>query len=445
MTSMTYPKRGQNLHRVPAEVLSVVKKGQRQPPTTTIERLLLMATIVIFPLEPYLPVFGGVTTPYIVFAISAGYVLLHRPGTLARAWSHPVFLAAFVLLILGVLIESAHPLSSYIEVFRTGQAFIAAICVASLCRDRRALRASIYSFLIVGVMVSIFLFFTGYGALQQTTAADFAEASAVRGRVFEDVQANTVPVFAAQGAAVALALGLTARSPRRGMLLLGIALFCLVGAFLPMSRGGMVIVVASCASVMFAYGVRHVRVLLIATALAIGVLIWVPEAVLARMTVKHEFHEGEGGSRTRIYKAALGHLPEYILIGVGAGNFKGPWGEKSAYYNKRYGVVYGAHNAFIQVAIYWGLAGFSVLIWVVYLTYRCFPRGGNKDALVLCLYGIAVSLLLHMMVAHGLTFKGYSLGLGLLVGGRLWIWPKGIVPSLRRGQNSRYPTFKHAS
>ena len=109
------------------------------------------------------------------------------------------------------------------------------------------------------------------------------------------------------------------------------------------------------------------------------------------------------------------------------------------------GGVYGAHNAFIQVTIFWGLAGLLMLIVVVYLAYRCLPRGGGKDVLVLCLYGIAVALLLQMMVAHGLAAKEYSLGLGLLVGGHRWIWPKGIILSVRRGQGRRYPAFEHAS
>jgi hypothetical protein len=447
MTSMTYHTRSRSFRRGPGDALSGVKKGQRSSPTTTIERLLLMAMIIIFPLEAYLPVVGGFSTTYIMFAISAGYVLLHRPGVLARTWSHPVFLAAFVFLILGALIESAHPFSRYRQIFHIGQMFVAAIFVASLCRDRRALHASLYGFIIASVLISLLLFATSYGALRQATATNFSEASRIRGAALEDIEENlnALSIFVSQGAAVALALALMARSPRRCNLFLGITLFCAVAAFLPMSRSGIIILGASCATVMFAYGVRHVRVLLIAAVLAVGGLIWVPGAVFARLTFTQEFHEGAGGSRTRLYKAAIDHLPEYVLTGVGAGNFWGPWGERTAFYASAHRVVYGAHNAFIQVTIFWGLTGLLMLIAVVYLAYRCLPRGGGKDVLALCLYGIAVVLLLKMMVSHGLGSESNALGLGLLVGGHRWIWPKGIILSARRGQGRRYPAVEHAS
>jgi O-Antigen ligase len=450
MTSMTYHTRSRSFRRGPGDAPSVVKKGQRSSPTTTIERLLLMAMIVIFPLDPYLPAVGRFSFTYIVFAISAGYVLLRRPATLARTWIHPVFLAAFVLLILGALIESAHPLSSYSQIARYGQMFVAAIFVASLCRDRRALHASIYGFLIASILVSILLFATTYGVLRQATATDFSEAAQVRHAAMENVEgnANALSIFASQGATVALALALMARSPLRRNLFLGITLFCAVATFLPMSRSGIVILGASCATVMFAYGVRHVRVLFIAAVLAVGGLIWVPEAVFARLELTPETRAGGAGeARMRIYKAAIDHLPEYILTGVGAGNFKGPWGEQTAYY-KHYGTsgaVLGAHNAFIQITIFWGLTGLLMLIVVVYLAYRCLPRGGGKDVLVLCLYGIAVVFLSKMMFSHVLAAKSNALVLGLLVGGHRWIWPKGITLSARRGQGHRYPALEHTS
>jgi hypothetical protein len=253
--------------------------------------------------------------------------------------------------------------------------------------------------------------------------------------------ANALAIFVAQGATVALALALMARSPLRRNLFLAITLFSAVAAFLPMSRSGIVILGASCTTVVLAHGVRHARVLLIAAILAVGGLIWVPEAVFARLTLSREFHEGEGGTRTRLYRAAIEHLPEYIVTGVGAGNFKGPWGEQTDFYKAKYRVVYGAHNAFIQIAIFWGLTGLLLLMGVVYLAYRCLPRRGSKDVLALCLYGIAVALLLKMMVSHGLASESNALGLGLLVGSHRWIWPNGVIQSVRRGQVRRYPAL----
>ncbi len=452
MISMANHTTARSIRRGPSDGLSVIKQGPHQYHTTGIERMLLLILVILIPLEPSLPTVAGFTSPYIMFAVLTGYILLNRPGSLARTWSHPVFLAAFCLLMIAILIESAHPLSDYTDIFRIGQMFVAAIFVASLCRDRPALRAGIYGFLLAGVLVSILLVLTTYGTLQQATATTFGEASKVRREALEDVGETLVglAVTPARGAAVALAFGLMAKSALRRNLFLGITLLCLIGAFLPMSRGGMVIAIASCATVIFAYGVRHVRVLLITAVLAVAALIWVPEAVFARFTLTPETPAGKTEIRTRIYKAALENLPQYALAGVGAGNFWGPWGMQSDYYKThrgeghRRGAVLGAHNVFIQFAIFWGLAALLGLIVVVYLSYRCLPRGGGKDVLVLCLYGIAVSLVLQMMVSHVLTAKEFSLGLGLLVGGHRWIWPQGLIPSARRGQGRRHPAFEHA-
>jgi hypothetical protein len=434
------------MRRGPGDALSAVKnEQQRQYRTTTIERLLLLVTVVLIPFERSFPTISGFSTLYIIFAMLAGYVLLKRPRALARTWSHPVFLAAFAFLILGALIESAHPFASYITIFRYGQMFVAAICVASLCRDRRALHTGLYGFLTAGVLMSILLFATSYGVLRQATATNFGEAQRYTKQALGDVKETSsgYVISSPLGAVVALAFGLTAKSAKRSNLFFGIALFCTLASFLAMSRTSVVMVGVASATVIFAYGVRHVRVLLIAAALAIGALIWVPEAAFARLSFMHEFHVGEGGTRTKIYKAAIDHLPEYILTGVGAGNFWGPWGSQTDFYNRAYHVVYGAHNTFIQVTIYWGLTGLLMLIVVVYLAYCCLPRGGGKDVLVLCLYGISIAVLLDMMFGHVLTGKNNALVLGLLVGGHRWIWPKRIILSARRAQGRRYSPLEH--
>jgi hypothetical protein len=88
--------------------------------------------------------------------------------------------------------------------------------------------------------------------------------------------------------------------------------------------------------------------------------------------------------------------------------------------------------------------GLLVFISVIYLAYRCIPTGGGKDLLILCLNGIGVSILLKMMVGHGLADKEYALVLGMLVGGQRWIWPRGIIRSLRWRERLRDSAFEHA-
>src|SRR5438034_6011231 len=416
----------------PGDAPSVVRGTELRYPTTAPERVLLMATIALLPMQQLLPIVGGISSLYLIFVVLAAYLLLNRPRALARTWLQPVFLAAYALIAVSALIELAHPLSDYSEIFRLGEMVAGAIFVASLCRDRLSLRAGMYGYLIAGVWLSLTLFSTSYGQLRHATADNFYEASKIRREfILEDnplaTNPNTMAFIAAQGAVVALALALTARSPSRRALFLGVALFCSVAAFLPMSRSGIITLGVCCAIVLFAHGI-DVKTVGLAAVLGVCVLMWVPQAALSRFDFGGQSYEGKVvDGRARVYTAAVEHLPEYVVTGVGAGTFNEWWGYKNGWRNRLHTVT-GAHNCFIQVTIYWGLAGLVALMAVVYQAYYCMPKRCGVDTLSLCLLGIAMSLVFLASVSHRFHGKEFSLGLGLLVGARYWIWPRGIVP-----------------
>ncbi len=53
--------------------------------------------------------------------------------------------------------------------------------------------------------------------------------------------------------------------------------------------------------------------------------------------------------------AVVEAIPEVSLMGVGTGNFWGQWGMWSGFYSefKGRGTIVGAHNAYLQILIYW--------------------------------------------------------------------------------------------
>jgi hypothetical protein len=121
----------------------------------------------------------------------------------------------------------------------------------------------------------------------------------------------------------------------------------------------------------------------------------------------------------------LEHLPEFVISGVGQGNFNGPWGSDSSF-ARLDGSILGAHNGPIQLTIYWGIPALLALIMVIFNGYLCLPKGRKDDYGALCVYGVAVSALLFLQVHHVLGAKQFAIALGILVGGRCWIWPKTI-------------------
>lgn len=391
-----------------------------------------MMIIVLLPLQDcsvcnaYSPV-SRFPVMFALFALSGYYILLIRPGMLVQTWEHPVLQVTYAFLFLSFLLESTHPSSSYRDIFRIGEMIAGAVIVATLCRDKRAFRAAIYGYIIAGVLLSIFLILTTYGTLRAAAATDFTEASLLRNELFSDnpleANLNGMAFISGQGAVAALALVLAAGVPYRRYLFLGISLFCFVATFLPLSRSGAAIVIASSAAVIFVSKARLGEILLAACLFAAAGMVLIPDAVWTRMTFSTEVREGKQEARAYVYTNFFEHILDYGMTGVGAGNFVRSWGFANGF-GKKFGVV-GTHNSFFQVTIYWGWLGFLALVAVVWQAYRYLPKQ-RGDPMVSFLFGIAVSLLLLLQVAHNLYAKEFSLGLGLLVGANRWIWPTGM-------------------
>jgi hypothetical protein len=400
--------------------------------TTKCERVLLAATIVVLPLEDHIPTVGGFSIAFLLFSLLACYTFVYRSRALGRIWLHPVFRAAYILLMVGFLIESAHENSSYSDLLRLAMMIVGGVLYASLCRDKAALQAAVYSYMLASLWLSALLFLTTYGTLQSSTANDYHGASAIRAEAAERMglegNLNSLAFLTTQGGVVALSLALAARFSFQRGLFMAISLFCLVGSFLLMSRTGLVIIVGACTTVLMTYRTKRARALLLAIILIAAFHVWVPDVVFSRMDVTVE------GGRTRAYWAAVENLPEYFLVGVGAGNFWSRWRFTSSFDRM------GAHNVYIQVTVNWGLMALIALFGLVFQAYRCIPRSCANDGLALCLPGLAMSCLLMLLFAHTFYDKWYSFGLGLLVAARFWIWPTGTVLPAPHPKPARSPT-----
>ena len=436
MVAITSQSQHQYPSHSPASPQVVVITRRKYTPTTLVERLLLLLNILLLPLEVYGPTIGGFSSMFFLFAISGLYVLLWRVGSLAQIWNHRVLLACYFLIFVGFILETCSLSTNYAVISRIAQMCIGVMVIATLCRDIRALRSCILGYMLAGIWVSLYLFLTFYGTLQGASASNFDEATRVRLEMIQqnsiEENMNTLAFFVGQGAVAAMAMAFMCRSVCVRYSLFGITALCLVASFLPLSRGGIVLTLIACIAVVMAYvganrGTsvqRVIRILALMLGLGMCMLLWVPQAGLARLTLTPKTASGVTNTREariKTYTAALTHLPEYWLVGVGAGNFWGPWGRRSQFV-MRYGLI-GAHNSYIQVTIYWGLLGLLALIGIVYFAYRCLPKKCGNNPYSLAVLGVVVALAILMLQDHSLYFKGYALGLGILIGMQYWIWP----------------------
>lgn len=418
MTTVRAPRRGVAAGRGAA-------LGRGAAPTTWVERGLLLLVVALLPLEDHLPTLAGLSMARLLFGVVGLYLVVFRFRELRAMLWQPVFLACYGLVIAGGIIETLHPMASYDELKRLAQMSVGGVLVAALSRDREALRAGLFGYLAAGLWLSLLVVLTSYGGLRAASAGSFEDATMVRGEVFSEnpLQANLnrMAFLAGQGAVAGLAFGLgAARWPWRIGLLAGGGV-CLVGAFLPLSRGAIVTVVAACAAVLWACKRRRFQALLAGGLLFVGVLVAVPSVVFSRLVFKAQHSaEGKVEGRTQVYTAALERLPEYALVGVGAGHFWRGWGVRNGF-AKGHGTL-GAHNCWLQLMLYWGLPGLIALGSIFFLAWRCLASFQGEDAVVLGLSGIAVSLALYTLFMHNAYAKEFSLGLGMLAGARWWVY-----------------------
>ncbi len=433
--------------------LGASSAGQPFPRSTPAERGLLLATVMLLPLENHVPNIGGLSIIFAMFLVLAAYVVINRMACLDRVWLHPVFVSAFLFLLIAAVLEYTSPLSMYRDLIRFALAICGAVMISCLCRDRAALRAGLTGYLCASLWLSLLLFLTSYGTLSMSAAGNFQDASELRADAFRDNplqgNLNSMALMCSQGGVVALAFGLMYGTSKR-LLYLGVAGFCFLATLLTMSRGGAAITLLACGAIVFAHGFKHAGKLALVGILSVGLLAALPNVIWSRMSFSTEKQHGKMESRAWVYTTALERLPEYIATGVGAGNFWNKWGFEKGFARGAIGRadVTGAHNSVIQITIYWGACGLAMFLLLAWRAYRTLPRQCGQDELSLALMAILVTLGAWLLQSHNFYDKSFALGLGLLVGARQWIWPGGVVAApvesarfspLGRQETSRRP------
>jgi hypothetical protein len=382
---------------------------------------LLFTTALIIPLEAHVRVVPNFSIVFLMFGVLAGYVAINRLRCLDSVWMHPVFVAAYVFIGISAAAELANPLSSSYLIGRFALMIGGALLVASLGRDRAALNALLYGYIAAALWLGALLVLTSYGTLSGVVATNFNEASQARVEAFRDapIEGNIdgFALVCVQGGIVGMAFALASASVRRRNIFGLMGIFCLLASSLPMSRMAILIDLVACAMVLKTYGVKKGRVWLLAGLLAATAVFLVPSAIWSRMTGDSK------ETRFSFYDNAIRDVDDYWYMGVGEGNYFKKWGFEKGYAHTNVDVtmVYGVHNAFLQVLILWGVIGLLTFLAIIWQAYRCIPKRCGSDPLALSVLGLAVSLFLHLPFSHNIENKGFSVGLGMLVAYQRWL------------------------
>lgn len=419
-------------------------------PVTLAEQCLLFISIVSLPLQNYIPTVAGMSFSFLLFVVLIAYVIVNRLRILGVTWCHPVFIVTCGFVIVSVALEFSSPLSNYQQSMRFLEMAVGMLCVAVLCRDRSALTAGMYGYITIALWTSVVLYLTGYDAIQGMAADDFSQAEKVRLQAYGEkpmgANINRLAHVCAQGALVAFAFSLSDKWRHLRGPLLGVVIICLLGALLTMSRGAGAVLLVGFAVMLAARGFRQGKALILVSILGMSIYAVVPDAVWSRMVFTTEVGKsGNMESRAKLYTNALNRLPEYIVAGVGAGNFSSKWAFENGFSSHRTSpdgkstevLLHVPHNALIQLTIYWGILGLSMFLLIVWCVYRLIPLHCGRDELSLALLAILVSLGAFLLYSNDFSDKAFAVGIGMLIGARQWIWPSGVVPPV---EGSRYPS-----
>lgn len=410
---------------------STVIESERAPvattprPTTAAERLLLAAALVCLPLESAVPTLAGRSLAFLVFALMSVYAMLWRPRTLLRTAQSPIFVAGFGLVLVCGLVETLHGGGGLREVLRLALMFAAGVVVASLCRDRRALGAALVGFVLSGLLMagsligSVTLLSGGTEEEAASRALEGLSRAEVTGLAIPN-DLNTMAYVAAQGAIVAFALLIYTRRALGRAALLAAAALCTIGCFLPMSRGGLVILAVGLGVATWTSGAVKVRTLVASLVLMTCVLVAVPYGAFTGLQRTAPGASWTTETRLQLLSASVENLSS---MGVGVERFWGRWGRDHGFFSLETGSNVTPHNAFAQLSMYWGVPALVLALVVTWQAARAVPWGAAKDPFAVALAALAATQLVRAMLVGTVHNKGFAVGLGLLAAAKLCLWP----------------------
>jgi O-antigen ligase len=152
------------------------------------------------------------------------------------------------------------------------------------------------------------------------------------------------------------------------------------------SRSGLILACLTLSIVPWSLPQLNLRLKAVTVAiLAAGVVLaltYAPERTIARLlTTSSELTQGNLNDRTEIWRAGMEVLPEYLMLGAGAGTY-------SMAARSTLGVDHSAHNTYVSIVVEQGLIGlvlFLVLLAISFHHARLAPPAERKLLLVLWL------------------------------------------------------------
>ncbi len=385
-----------------------------------IEGSLLFFMLFILPFQNEIEILPGFSLVWGIFGLVGLYCLFVIPDRLNKNLFHPLLLIFYPLVAWAFLIETFSDHRSYSECFQILQMLVGAGLITTLMSAGHHQRVALYGLIAGGVYLSALLLSQAYQVLLGASVANAYGASAVRVEVFRDLQMNAnlneMAFYLAISSMSCLVLALDKASAWQARLLAYLCLvFCALGALMPMSRGGAIVLIVSLLAVVRGYRKSFGGIVVVGGVLVGIIALLIPQVVLTRLTATNTEYQGKEDSRMVLVQNFFNEFSEFWWRGVGTNNYWEAWGHQHGFVFKE-GFTVGTHNALFQAWVYWGFVGAILFVgsYFIFLKSIAFLERGTLEASFV--KSLSVSLVVLLAVTHILFAKEISIILGLGIG-----------------------------
>ena len=383
--------------------------------------------ILIIPFEDEYSVFGLSLAKLTILTLLIA-VLLFESKRLLEMLKHPIFICSAAFLAWAFITELFHPSSGWAFVGRIGQTLFYSTLVAAAVKNLAALRRILMTLVLVSAGLAFYLFYNFHdlrSSRLDLKKADWARIYMEDGMGFSS-NLNILSYTVGIGAIVALTKVLTTGGWRR-IVWAAIYVLCAIGVTIPASRGAFLALAAGSGIMMWrsvTRSAKRMKQLFVMFCILVSLYAFASDTLTERLTSLvgvggADAETGKEESRAVLLNLALQTLPQYWILGVGAGNFWDSWGLENGFSKERRWesgeITVGTHNGFLAVWIYFGLPGLSLLCLICVMAGRRAPPKSDKSWDALSLTGLLVLGLFWLVFTHDLYLKQFGMILGLVM------------------------------
>ncbi len=414
LRSFSHPQVGMRA----SDGIAPISYGSRRSVNYYADMLILLLLVLTSSFDDGMKayVFLGKTPQFYLFVFAAIYAFYFKQKYILYFFKHPSIQLLIFITIVVIFVEQYHVYTDHELTTKPFYVALGASVVASFLLSFDSLRLFVVIIIIRSLLISLNILVGSYHIFLSYLSGEVR--SQLHMVIPFNINLNYAGSVIAIGVVFTFILFLILNKMRHRLIMLGLLLVQGGGLILTVSRGAYVAFLVSIAASVYFVGRRSSKLFFK------GFFIFIPLFFIT-MFYAHDIISSRWqfsiidksltmDAREKIWRANIVHFPEYALAGVGYGNFHRSWGYSSLYSGGE-NKVFVAHNAYIQVLLYWGIWA-AIPYWIAWL-YLVFQALNFKSDLIYVTFA-RIYIITHFftgLVSSDYAGKDHTLSFGMVL------------------------------